>query len=199
VTLSWAGLRDCSSGSRSLSVCSVSSAVSVRSCGMTSPSASGGAEESLSNSSETNFSPNSVLGSSRARASDGICSAASGRSATEMVAPEPSVSTSRMSPTTSPRALTSPPVVSWLPIVPVCTATITTGVNAFWYSATVSATRAASTARNSSPASCCVTRLRPVTSGGGMPLPLQPVTSVARLFPLRVIPHPGAGRPASCA
>src|SRR5688572_285576 len=126
-------------------------AFSERSCPITSPSPRRSSDGASGISRETNRSPNSVLGSSRAVTSAGIWSRYSGLSAIEIVAPSTSASTSRTSPTMTPRTLTSEASCSWLPAVSVSSVTMATSVNAFLYRATDSPSSSARTTRNASP------------------------------------------------
>ena len=64
--------------------------------------------------------------------SAGICSRYSGKIASSIVAPSMLASTSRTSPTMTPRTLTSEASWSWLPAVSVSSVTRATSVNAFW-------------------------------------------------------------------
>jgi len=130
VTLSFSGLIVRSSGSRLSSTVSSSMAVADRSCGITSPSAMGDPDGPPTATRSTNFSPNRVLGSSRALTSSGIMPALSGCSAMSIVACSPSECTLRTSPTIMPRSLTSAGGASWLPTLSVSNVTCTTSMNA---------------------------------------------------------------------
>ncbi len=132
MALSLAGWMVRSSGSRSASTRSSSIATVVRSCGITSFSRIGRAAGSVGITRSTYFSPNNVLGSSRALTLLGMSPTESGSSARSTVAVEPSEVTLRTSPTIRPRSLTSDGGASWLPTLSVCRVTWTTSTNAFW-------------------------------------------------------------------
>src|SRR5215207_6054222 len=126
-------------------------AFSLRSWPMTSPSASRSWTGASGSTRETNRSPNSVLGSSRADTSAGIWSRYAGSIASSISAPSALASTSRTSPTITPRTLTSEASCSWLPAVSVSSVTRATSVKALLYCATAAPRSRARTTRNASP------------------------------------------------
>ena len=145
------GCTACSSGTRLSSTRSTSRAASLRSCGMTSPAAIGAPAGPLGRTSETYFSPNSVLGISRAETPAGIWSTMSGSSESCTVAPPASALTASTRPTLSPRTLTSARSVSWLPTRSICSVTGTPSEKAPTYLPTASPSSVTMTSTNASP------------------------------------------------
>ncbi len=115
VEASWSGRTAFSSGSRSSSTRSTSRADWLRSWSITSPAASVFVDGACGGTRDTNFSPNSVFGSSRAVTFDGICSIVAGFIDIRIVDTGPSVETCSTCPTIRPRTLTSARSWSWVP------------------------------------------------------------------------------------
>ncbi len=108
---------------------------------MTSPALRCASAGSSGTTSETNFSPNRVLGSSRACTFAGMLRACAGSRASTIVARSPSELISRTSPTSTPRTLTSDSSCIWLPMRSVSSVTLTTGTKTLAYEAIDSATK----------------------------------------------------------